>query len=430
MLLPVTCAAGSQELAGGFCSYEAIEPDGKVVTATVEKPDILFMTDDWMIVHHNSERRMIATTKQDDGKLDCTFEYGVTCRAPFGETAFQGLPELADFSRCTPASCNADPVPPLGMTKSIIAGGLMFYGGNGSPRVVDVGVSEFGFPRWYGAMVSGLKFDAVDHDPNIISAIPCYDDSVSPNVCVSVSSHREFLQARKDGTIDILLLDPADDGMKVPLCERSVEFFKLVRAKMSDVGVVVWDVWPQDSPVAHLRAMVKGLNLQENQLVLTYPDSGHIVAFARLAPVPEAKSASRPRKIKIDDEDVWVRTLSEADVAIRPDVGVGAEALQHLEEWRTQMFDDKLYVPLHDTQFWQGDADNDDASCSPPQYHEGQEDAMDRCTTTTTTTVAKPPPPRAQTRAERARIIVQASVDVHVTTGGGGSIGSDCDGIR
>ena len=127
-------------------------------------------------------------------------------------------------------------------------------------RALVLGMGGGGSIETLRAAAPGVRIDAVEIDPRVVYAarrffeLPADDERLQ----VHIADARPWLM-RNGGTYDIVQVDLYQGGPYVPFYLATVEFFQLIRAHMTEEGVVMMNLLDANRDHALLDAMVETL---------------------------------------------------------------------------------------------------------------------------------------------------------------------------
>jgi predicted membrane-bound spermidine synthase len=154
-----------------------------------------------------------------------------------------------------------------------------------------------------------IEIDAVEIDPEVVRVageffgLPQHD----PKLHVHIADARPWL-AEHPGKSDLVHIDLFQGGPYVPFYLTTVEFFRLVRSRMADGGMLILNVYDRSAGQELLEAM--GATMREvfpSIEKLSRPDGNHILfAFAEKHGLEETVS-----RLKHGGGPAWVRELAQ-----------------------------------------------------------------------------------------------------------------------
>jgi spermidine synthase len=120
------------------------------------------------------------------------------------------------------------------------------------PTVFNIGHGAGALPLWL-LRVFDVRVESVDFDPTVIRAAPCFGLFPNPALRLTVADGRAALAQRPAGSCAVIFVDVfapprPDSPAETPGCFRTLEFFELAYAKLTDGGRVVMNVWPNYLP--------------------------------------------------------------------------------------------------------------------------------------------------------------------------------------
>jgi len=154
-----------------------------------------------------------------------------------------------------------------------------------------------------------IEIDAVEIDPEVVRVageffgLPQND----PKLHVHIADARPWL-AEHAGKSDLVHIDLFQGGPYVPFYLTTVEFFRLVRSRMADRGMLILNVYDRSAGQELLQAM--GATMKEvfpSIEKLSRPDGNHILfAFAEKHGLEDTVS-----RLKHGGGPAWVRELAQ-----------------------------------------------------------------------------------------------------------------------
>lgn len=176
-------------------------------------------------------------------------------------------------------------------------------------NLLVLGMGAGGSIRVSREVAPEIEIDAVEIDPEVVRVageffgLPQND----PRLHVHIADARPWL-AEHAGKSDLVHIDLFQGGPYVPFYLTTVEFFRLVRARMADGGLLILNVYDLSAGQELLQAM--GATMREvfpSIAKLSRPDGNHILfAFAEKRGLEETVS-----RLKQGGGPAWVRELSQ-----------------------------------------------------------------------------------------------------------------------
>jgi predicted membrane-bound spermidine synthase len=154
-----------------------------------------------------------------------------------------------------------------------------------------------------------IEIDAVEIDPEVVRVAGTFFGlrQNDPKLQVHVADARPWL-AEHPGKSDLVHIDLFQGGPYVPFYLTTVEFFRLVRSRMADGGVLILNVYDLSAGKELLQAM--GATMGEvfpSIEKVSRPDGNHILfAFAQKRELTETVS-----RLKQGGGPAWVRELGQ-----------------------------------------------------------------------------------------------------------------------
>ena len=154
-----------------------------------------------------------------------------------------------------------------------------------------------------------IEIDAVEIDPEVVRVAGEFFElpQNDPKLHVHIADARPWL-AEHAGKSDLVHIDLFQGGPYVPFYLTTVEFFRLVRSRMADGGMLILNVYDRSAGRELLEAM--GATMREvfpSVEKLSRPDGNHILfAFAEKRGLAETVS-----RLKLGGGPAWVRELAQ-----------------------------------------------------------------------------------------------------------------------
>ena len=169
--------------------------------------------------------------------------------------------------------------------------------------------------------------DAVEIDGKVVDAAQrFFGIHADPHLRIHVADARPWLK-RNRGPYDIVQVDLYHGGPYVPFYLTTVEFFRLVRSRMSNDGVVmmnVFDVGSQQEVLAAMVATLKQVYPSVMVLPAGYFSNKMVLAFTR----PQTLDSVRARLRAIEGNNPWQALARKSAAEItEPSVQPGAIVL-------------------------------------------------------------------------------------------------------
>jgi spermidine synthase len=159
------------------------------------------------------------------------------------------------------------------------------------------------------AVVPDIEIDAVEIDPEVVRvageffALPQND----PRLRVHMADARPWL-AGHEGKNDLVHIDLFQGGPYVPFYLATVEFFRLVRSRMADSGVLIVNVYDKSPMQELVEAMGATMRRVFPSLErLSRADGNHII----FAFVKKHELAETVARLKLGAGPAWVRELAQ-----------------------------------------------------------------------------------------------------------------------
>jgi len=276
-----------------ICKYE-IHLHGTLSKVRATPFNILFRSENVLVIDGEGGLRHLAFRDAGGG---CHEQTRVVCHPKTAAASFLtdiAVPkadqnkELPD--RCLKQPCNADPTDfALSLTRVMIAATL-------GPRpnaknIAIVGLGGGMIPLWFRQQRPSITVDAADISSGVVAAVHCFGINNETNMNVFNEDGRKFLQRQPLMKYDAIMVDAFDDKDNIPPCLRTIDFFKMVKARLNDRGGLVMNTWRKNLDVM-LPALQKVFGVV---LVGKSPGLGNIIVHAtsskvKLPPPPSAKA--------------------------------------------------------------------------------------------------------------------------------------------
>lgn len=159
------------------------------------------------------------------------------------------------------------------------------------------------------AVAPEIEIDAVEIDPEVVRVAGEYFGlpQNNPKLHVHIADARPWL-AEHAAKSDLVNIDLFQGGPYVPFYLTTVEFFQLVRSRMTDDGVLMVNVYDESSKHELLEAMGATMKQVFPSLEkLSRADGNHIV-FAFAGKRDLAETAAR---LKMESGPMWVQELAK-----------------------------------------------------------------------------------------------------------------------
>eukprot|EP00747_Dinoflagellata_sp_TGD_P164825 gnl/TRDRNA2_/TRDRNA2_185294_c0_seq1.p1 gnl/TRDRNA2_/TRDRNA2_185294_c0~~gnl/TRDRNA2_/TRDRNA2_185294_c0_seq1.p1 ORF type:complete len:372 (-),score=72.37 gnl/TRDRNA2_/TRDRNA2_185294_c0_seq1:64-1179(-) len=203
-----------------------------------------------VLVYRQKDRRLLVF-RRDGNPPHCHEQAEVQCLpadSPPPQVAFLGQRISDAGAACGSASpCAADDAPGLSYIRSMIGGALKFHEKSRLGRVASIGLGAGSIPLWFSHNLPDVQVDAIDVNPDVIEAAPCFGVAPSPKMNLIEADGRAYLENLPNGVLDVVFVDAFDDQDHVPPCLRTVEFFSLAQQKLAPGGVLVMNSWHRDA---------------------------------------------------------------------------------------------------------------------------------------------------------------------------------------
>jgi spermidine synthase len=176
-------------------------------------------------------------------------------------------------------------------------------------KLLVLGMGAGGSIQATRAVVPEIEIDAVEIDPEVVRVageffgLPQND----PKLRVHIADARPWL-AEHEAKSDLVNIDLFQGGPYVPFYLTTVEFFQLVRSRMTEEGVLMVNVYDESAKHELLEAMGATMRQVFPSLEkLSRPDGNHIVfAFAKKRELAETLA-----RLKQGAGPAWVQELEK-----------------------------------------------------------------------------------------------------------------------
>ena len=186
----------------------------------------------------------------------------------------------------------------------------------GARRALVLGMGGGGSIRSMRLTAPGIAIDAVEIDPRVVEAATRWFgvDPADAGLRIHVMDARRFL-SRDRGTYDLVQLDVYQGGPYIPFHLVTEEFFRLARARMSDDGLLMMNVFDSGPGRALLLRLAATLRRVFPSVMFGQTDAGNFMLFAFVhasssVPIPGGPQALRA--------NAGVRDLQLRDVPLPP----------------------------------------------------------------------------------------------------------------
>jgi len=211
----------------GGCQFVAHRPDDTEEVLSSEGPHVLFRKGEVVVVEKTPMRYLVSLA--EDGT--CNEQAEQLCHTlASGSNATSSC----DSAQCV-AESNGDTL--LSYLRSMLGGVLASRPPPG--RSVVVGLGSGAMASWLGGAFPDGSVDAVDLNPNVIAAAPCFGLHPSARIQLIEADGRSLLSGAANFAYDAIFLDAFDASGLLPPCLATSEFFELVAKKLApDQGVL------------------------------------------------------------------------------------------------------------------------------------------------------------------------------------------------
>jgi len=161
-----------------------------------------------------------------------------TCKDSSGAAPASFLQTRRSDDGCPPCTPKVDSMG--GYFKSVAALSVLTSDGRARKprRVLVIGLGAGLLPSWLLANTEA-EVDVVDINQAVVDASPCFGLRAGGNLALYADDGRKFLANAADATYDTIIVDAFDGSASMPMCMRSVEFFKLAAGKLTKRGVLL-----------------------------------------------------------------------------------------------------------------------------------------------------------------------------------------------
>lgn len=231
------------------CTFRAFLNDGRR-TIVASSKNIIFESDGVLVVQERYARIMVFLTKGtvlNLWKPTCGQQAVVECGFKSAEmvSSNKEAPKVAcgSYNMCLPQS-----EPDLSYMRSMLGGALVERKGE-LRHIASIGLGAGSMPLWLLKMIPSAQVEAVDISAAVIEAAPCFGLPTSSKVKLVHSDGRKHLSAQADGRYDVIFVDVfIEQEDAIPTCFKTVEFYKLVKSKLSPGGVVALNIAAPELP--------------------------------------------------------------------------------------------------------------------------------------------------------------------------------------
>lgn len=142
--------------------------------------------------------------------------------------------------------CVASSEPVISYFRTMLSGAFYLRGSKDIPKVLSVGLGAGALPLWFAGRMPETSFTAVDINEDVVHAAPCFGLTESENMHLIMADGIEYLKQSQE-SFDVIFVD-VFDGENMPKQFATVDFFEAVRKRLSEDGVLVWDLHDEDVP--------------------------------------------------------------------------------------------------------------------------------------------------------------------------------------
>ncbi len=202
-------------------------------------------------------------------------------------------------------------------------------------RALVLGMGAGGSIRSMRLTAPEIAIDAVEIDPRVVEAATRWFevDPADGRLHIHVMDARRFL-ARDRGTYDLVQLDVYQGGPYVPFHLVTEEFFSLARARMSDDGLLMMNVFDSGKDTPLLVRLAATLRRVFPSVRVGQTDAGNFMLFAFTRVPSTERLGNRPA---ILESNAGVRGLEVREVALTDGAPVFTDDLAPVEEMTRQM---------------------------------------------------------------------------------------------
>jgi hypothetical protein len=116
-------------------------------------------------------------------------------------------------------------------------------------NVAIIGLGGGMIPLWIREKRPDINVDAADINAGVVASVHCFGIINGTGMQVHRQDGRAFLQTQPEGKYDAVIVDAFDETDAIPKCLRTLEFFRLVRSRLSSHGGLVINTWRKNVDV-------------------------------------------------------------------------------------------------------------------------------------------------------------------------------------
>lgn len=222
------------------CSYE-IHLHGTLSKVRATSSSVLFKSGNVLVIDGEGGLRHLAFRDKGGG---CHEQTRVVCHpkhaSSFLTTSATKSVDTPD--RCLSQPCNADAGEfALSLSRVMIAASL-------GPRpdarsIAIIGLGGGMIPLWFQQQRPSIHVDAIDISTGVVEAAHCFGLVNGTEMNIVNQDGRMFLHHQPEGKYDVVMVDAFDEKDNIPPCLRTIEFFKLVKTRLTGTGGLVMNTW-------------------------------------------------------------------------------------------------------------------------------------------------------------------------------------------
>lgn len=247
-VLALCLPVASWHLRTPICSFEEFGAQGEVHNEDLRPDTVVFRQDPVLVMQkqeaNGTVSRILLFKK---GSQRCEQHSLTRCKS-VSETTMLKSQTLTAVNLCQWQKCRPYIELPLTYARSMLAAAFSNSLASEHNRGLLVGIGGSMIPVWLQEALQGeVYLDAVDVEPAILDAAPCFGfEQSSSNVFFQLSDGRQFLQQQAAQSYHFVLLDAFTDEGAIPPCLSTVEFVETVASKLTATGVAVFNSGPKD----------------------------------------------------------------------------------------------------------------------------------------------------------------------------------------
>lgn len=273
------------------CSFTSFVPPitpmhRRTISATSK--NVLFWSSGVFVVQDRGSRILVFQRSDND---ECHEQADVSCSGS-GQSEKQvhhmdalqqdeGVLSQQEGEACgkAPACDIGAAYPSLSYDRSMIGGALVTVGGTKQIKhLVNIGIGAGIISNWCQKHLPGAKLDNVDINAEVIAAAPCFGIKRSDRNKLIEADGRQYIEQQADGSLDVVFVDAFDDHDHVSACLATVEFFQILRRKLSKHGAVTMNVWAHQ--ISSLYSSMEKAFGSDRVSIGTAPGLGNFILMA------------------------------------------------------------------------------------------------------------------------------------------------------